>query len=154
MAVFRFRAAAALDARRRKEDDALAECTRKDGLKLIAEQHQAEVQTRRTDAAQSLMESQTRGDDFATQTWHRNWITGLAGAADVAARDVAKAAKAVEVARRAWQEARKKRLVLERLRERAWRRFRHEEAQREQKVLDELARVRFTTRTMAEGSEQ
>jgi flagellar export protein FliJ len=152
MAVFRFRAAAALEARRRQEDDALAECTRKDGLKLAADQRCVDVARRRTEAAHALVDAETRGEDGATLAWHRNWISGLAGAAEVAARDAVLATDAVAVARRAWQDARKKRLVLERLRDRAWRRFQHDEARREQRVIDELARVRFTTRAMAEGS--
>lgn len=150
MAIFRFRAAAALEARRRQEDDALAECTRKDGLKHAAEARCAEIEGQRVEAAKALIESQMQGQDSSAQSWHRNWIAGLSGAANVAATNVAEAAQAVLVARRIWQEARKKRLVLERLRDRAWRRFRHEEALREQKVIDELARVRFTTRTLAE----
>ena len=152
MAIFRFRAAAALEARRRQEDDALAECTRKDGLKHAADTQCAQIQERREAAAQALIAAQHDGQDGASQTWHRNWIAGLAGAAQVAARDATAAAQAVEAARRVWQEARKKRLVLERLRDRALRRFRHDEAQREQRVIDELARVRFTTRALAEGS--
>lgn len=152
MAVFRFRAAAALEVRRRQEDDAQAECLRKEALKLAAVRRCDEIAEQRRQAAEALMNSERQGEDFSTQTWHRNWITGLAATAQSAAGDVAKATHAVEQARRVWQEARKKRLVLERLRDRAWRRFRHEEAQREQRVIDELARVRFTTRAMSEGS--
>lgn len=152
MAIFRFRAAAALEARRRQEDDALAECTRKDGLKRSADARCEDVARQRHEAAQALMDAQTQGQDSSTQSWHRNWITGLSAAANVAATNAAEAAQAVQAARRVWQEARKKRLVLERLRERAWRRFRHEEALREQRVIDELARVRFTTRALAEES--
>lgn len=150
MAIFRFRAAAALEARRRQEDDAAAECTRKDGLKHVADRRCVEIDTQRRDASDAQMAALEDGQDSATQGWHRNWITGLSAAAQTAAVDAAKAAKAVEDARRIWQEARKKRLVLERLRERALKRFRHEEAQREQKVIDELARVRFTTRALTE----
>lgn len=151
MATFRFRAAAALEARRRQEDAAAVECTRKDGLKHAADLKCDEIDTRRKEAADDQMAGLEQGQDSATQSWHRNWITGLSVAADAAAADRLTAAKAVEDARRVWQEARKKRLVLERLRERALRRFRHEELQREQRVIDELARVRFTTQAMAEG---
>ncbi len=152
MAVFRFRAAAALEARRRQEDDAQAEYARKNGLKHAADQRCIEIESRREAAGQALIESQAQGQDGGTQTWHRNWISGLAATAQVAARDAAQAERAAEAARRVWQEARKKRLVLERLRDRAWRRFRHEETLREQRVIDELARVRFTTRALAEES--
>jgi len=152
MAIFRFRAAAALDVRRRQEDDALAECTRKDGLKREADARCAAIGTQRQEAARALMAAVEQGQDSSMQGWHRNWITGLSAAAQVAARDAAQAAEAVGQARRVWQEARKKRLVLERLRDRAWRRFRHEETRREQLVIDELARVRFTTRALDEGS--
>ena len=152
MAIFRFRAAAALDARRRQEDDALAECARKDGLKRAAEARCAEIDAQWRDAARALVESQEQGQDSSTQSWYRNWIDGLSATARVAAVNAAEAGQAVEAARRVWQEARKKRLVLERLRDRAWQRFRHEEALREQRVIDELARVRFTTRALNEGS--
>jgi len=152
MAIFRFRAAAALEARRRQEDDAAAEFTRKDGLKHEADARCEQIEIERRDAGAALIASQEQGQDSAMQGWHRNWITGLSAAAHVAAVNAAEAAQAVEVSRRVWQEARKKRLVLERLRDRAWRRFRHEETLREQRVIDELARVRFTTRALAEGS--
>lgn len=152
MAIFRFRAAAALEVRRRQEDDALAECTRKDGLKRAADAKCAAIEVQRREAAAALVASAQQGQDSSMQSWHRNWITGLSAVALVAARDAAQAAEAVGQARRVWQEARKKRLVLERLRDRAWRRFRHEETRREQLVIDELARVRFTTRALAEGS--
>ncbi len=154
MAIFRFRAAAALEVRRRQEDAALTECTRKDGLKRAADDQCLTIEARRRDAAQALIDAQAQGQDSSTQGWHRNWITRLSAAAVAAAGDAAAAAQAVEQARRVWREARKKRLVLERLRDRAWRRFRHEETRREQLVIDELARVRFTTRAFEEGNDR
>lgn len=154
MPTFRFRAAAALEVRRRQEDDSLAICLRKDAEKHVADQRCVEVADKRKAASSELIEAQNRSDDFATLTWHRNWITGLSAAADAAAADAAKAAEACNAARQVWQEARKKRLVLERLRERAWKRFLKDEARREQQALDELARVRFTTRAAAEESVQ
>jgi flagellar export protein FliJ len=59
------------------------------------------------------------------------------------ALDVTRAAAAVHDARRVWHEARRRRLALERLRDRAYQRHRQAEARLEQKVLDEVARLRY-----------
>jgi flagellar export protein FliJ len=59
--------------------------------------------------------------------------------------EVNTAQQAVLVARQAWQLAKRRRLSLERLRDRAQARHRADEQREELKVIDELARVRFTT---------
>jgi flagellar export protein FliJ len=52
----------------------------------------------------------------------------------------------VRQAEQGWREARQRRLALERMRERAWRRYQQEQQRQEMKVIDELARLRFVTR--------
>lgn len=83
------------------------------------------------------------GSDISTLLWHQNWIARLAGEVDAAKVDVEARAAEVLVAEEAWREARKKRLALERLRERAARKHQHELQRQELKVIDELARLRF-----------
>jgi flagellar export protein FliJ len=67
----------------------------------------------------------------------------LTASAGRLARQVDKQAGVVAEGRRAWFEARRKRRALERLQERALRRFREAEALDERKAIDELARLRF-----------
>lgn len=153
MAVFRFRAAAALDVRKQQEDAALTEAARREALRRDAEQRVASIRAERDAAAMRLAQASAAGIDAGDHAWHRNWITALGAASERAAHDAVTAAHAWDEARRAWQEARKRRLVLERLRDRALRRFRHEELRREQRVIDELAQVRFNTRALAGGNE-
>ena len=144
MRPFKFRAAAALDLRQRDEDAAATVLARKEaGFREIEAARAAAERTREAALADQLALS-TRGIDMATLFWHRNWIVRLQGAVvDLRAEEKA-AGTAVQQAREAWQAARRKRLALERLRDRALVRYRADEQREELKAIDELARVRFT----------
>lgn len=143
MAQFRFRAAAALDLRRRQEQDAEAALRR-----IEAELHQQQAlleQTRasRSNAQHAELTFAREGTDAATLVWHRTWIQELAAKADRLVQTVHETRKTEAVAKRVWYDARRKRRVIEKMRERAWERFRHEEARQERLELDEFARLRF-----------
>lgn len=145
MRSFRFRAAAALDMRRREEDAAALELARKDASfrQIVAALQSAE------DAKESALADQhaqsQQGIDIATLFWHRNWIVRLQATVVSLRADRFAAQQAVQIARQAWQLAKRRRLSLERLRDRALARHRADEQREELKVIDELARVRFTT---------
>lgn len=143
MAEFTFRALAALDLRRQQETAAsTALAVAEAALRAArARVEQAELDRRTAQDQQGLAER--RGSDVATLTWHRNWVVRLGAAIDHARGEVALAAGVASEAERVWREARRKRLALERMRERALRRFKDDERRQEMKAIDELARLRF-----------
>jgi flagellar export protein FliJ len=104
---------------------------------------QAEA-TRRT-AQDHLTTVERTGSDVSTLVWHRNWIARLSNDLTDRRRLVARLADAVRQAEQRWREARQRRLALERMRDRALRRFKQEQLRQELKVIDELARLRFVT---------
>ncbi|MCC7010573.1 MAG: flagellar export protein FliJ [Acidobacteria bacterium] len=143
MATFRFRAAAALERRREDETQALADLAR-----VQARFHEASTSVeaevaRRARAEADAAVVQRRGCDAETLLWHRNWILRLASAVERLRQERDACAADVERARAAWMEARRRRLALERMKERAWRRFQLAEQRQTAKELDELARLRF-----------
>lgn len=143
MAPFRFRAAVVLDLRAREEDAAktalaAAEAHFRAGQALLTAE-----EARRASAQTDLAAVERRGADLGTLLWHRNWIVRLAGSVDLLRRDLETRARQVRDAERRWHETRRKHLALERMRDRAWRRFQIDDARRDQKAMDELARIRY-----------
>ena len=143
MAVFRFRAAAALEWRRRQEDAAAAVLAQAESMFRAATSALEAAKTSRVEAQRDAACAERQGIDAATLLWHRNWISYWSVAIGHRALDVTRAAAAVDDARRVWHDARRKRMALERLRDRALAGHRQAEARLEQKVLDEVARLRY-----------
>lgn len=143
MAAFRFRAAVALDLRLKQETDALVERARVQALFLEAKRAVDAEVTRRDDARADLVTLERNGAELDTILWHRNWIVRLAANVDGLQRDVYERAKDVQKADEAWHEARRRRLALERMKDRAWQRFQRAELREEMKQMDELARIRY-----------
>ncbi len=142
MRTFRFRAAAVLDLRIRQEDEAAQALARAEGALRQARARVDETADTRRQAQGAARDDETRGARAAEIEWHRNWITRLASdverqhtEADVRARELAEA-------ERLWREARQRRLVIERMRDRQWRRFQQQQERDELKAIDETARVR------------
>jgi flagellar FliJ protein len=144
MAKFVFRVQAALDMRRKQEDEA------KQAL-ASAETRKREAEARRDEAHQALQSTLDRatqaeheaGDVHARQ-WYRNWIVAQRQELErrrtvVAARD-ADVRQATAVA----QDAYKKRRILERLRDRSHATFLDAERREEQKMFDEIGSLRFS----------
>jgi flagellar export protein FliJ len=142
MTPFRFRAAAALDVRRREEGDAAAALARATAHFHEAKDACAAIERERARARQAQAEQAGRGIDGATLFWHRNWMTRLQATLDQLQLDAARRALAMEQAEQRWRLARRRRLALDRLHDRALARHRAGEARRELKVIDELARLR------------
>ena len=143
MAPFRFRAAAALDLRHRQEEAAAAVLAQAEAKFREVSSACAAAEVQRARARADQLEQSTRGIDVATLYWHRNWIIRLQAVIDDLAAQMRAGALAVDEARRTWQLARRRRLVLERMRERALTRHRANEQRAELKTIDELARIRF-----------
>lgn len=144
MKPFRFRAGAALDIRRREEDAAAAALARAEGHFSEANRACLDMEHTRARAHDDQVEQARRGIDASTLMWHRNWIVRLDAVVDDLRESRRASEAAVTAARQAWQFARRRRLALERMRDRAL--ARHQEAARriEAIELDELARIRFT----------
>jgi flagellar export protein FliJ len=152
MRPFVFRAQAALDLRRRRDDDArcaLAEAN--------AEVSRAEARLKAalddrdrafSDAAAALARATSAGD----AVWYRNWITGhqrdVAGRQDDLTQRRAAAQTARDQATRTHMDLR----VLERLKERARRTYDSAVVHEEQKAIDWLAVLRSFPR--ARGQEE
>ena len=143
MATFRFRGAAALEIAERQEQAAEGALARAEADLSSARVRWETTRVRLRDAGATLMSTARSGASSHVLAWHRNWMTGLAVAADARGKETEQLAVAVRRARLAWQIARRRRLTLERLRERALRRHRVAEQRREVKELDELARARY-----------
>jgi flagellar export protein FliJ len=143
MRPFRFRAEAALELRRREEADALAAHTQAEALFSEADRAWTAAGAARQAAEADLALLQRHGTGMDTVLWHRNWFVRLASDVERLAGDRDECDRARQVAREAWQTARRRKLALERLREQAWRAFQQDAVRAELKVIDELARIRF-----------
>jgi len=153
MKPFRFRAAAALDVRSREERAAEAALARAEAEFTGADRAWAASRERIGTAVGDLERVARDGANVDTLIWHRNWIQRLTAIADARLVQRSRLETAARTARSAWQVAKRRRRVLERLRDRAFRRHQAAEHRHELKVIDELARVRFTTAAAeSEGS--
>jgi flagellar export protein FliJ len=146
MAAFRFRAAAALDLRHQQEREAAAAVSRAEADSQAANALHEAARVSRASAQVTLDSEQCRGTDIETLLWHRNWITALTATVAQRSADVERLDAIARTAQTAWRDARRQRLALERLRERALARHRDLEASHERKTIDELARIRFALR--------
>jgi flagellar export protein FliJ len=143
MADFRFRAQAALDLRRKQEDAAAAAFADAEAAvqRVVAQQAATRDDRARALAAQLL--TQREGTHAAALEWHWNWINGLGAAIERLGRDLEARRLEAGAAQRVWQEARRRRLVIERMRDRLLRRYQAEMLRKESRTVDELARLRF-----------
>ena len=149
MREFRFRAAAALELRRRQEHDAGSVLVHAEARFRQSQAAKEAAEVQRRTAQTSQVEQSRCGTDVATLEWHRNWIIRLAATVERLQSEVVLKATAVREAEGEWRGARRRRLALERMKDRAWRRFQQEQQRHELKVTDELARLRHT---MAESA--
>jgi flagellar export protein FliJ len=149
---FRFRAQAALDLRQREYDAARrvlakAEADLREAERLSREATQCADQAR----AQCAARMQEPGG-LVQQQWYRSWILKLDRDRALAAK--AAAARASDVARAATECTRSRQRVesLERFKEKALREWERETLAEEQKHIDALATMRFTTAARDAGT--
>lgn len=144
MKAFRFSAEAALDLRKRQDEEAQRALAAAETLAQRAERARDDAQAR-LDA--TIAEASTRECEAGAltwQVWYRNWIEGLRR--DLARREHELQERRTEVRRCAARalEARRKRKSLERYRERSYEAWQDAVAHEEQQAMDELATLRFT----------
>jgi len=143
MAEFRFRAQAALDLRQKQEDDAANALAKAEAAFRRTAEQQAATRAEREAALTRQLGDQRAGIGAALLEWHWNWINGLSATIERLGRDLEARRKDVTAAELAWREARRRRLVLERMRDRQLRRHQADERRKEARNVDELARIRF-----------
>jgi flagellar export protein FliJ len=146
MREFRFRAAAALDLRRKQETEAGTALALAEAELRASEQLATLAEAARHLAQQQLVSIERQGSDVETLLWHRNWIVRLTNDLTERRRRVSELADVFRQAEERWRQARQRRLALERMHERALRRFKQDQLRQELKVIDELARLRYVMR--------
>jgi flagellar export protein FliJ len=145
MGPFVFRAHAALDLRRRREEEAQRELAQANAAVARAEAER-DASVRACDQAMAgAAGEQRRGGELATLMWYRNWIV-------LQRREIARRREVVASRRQDAQAARDRAIrthvdvrVLENLKQRQWRAYTIEVQRAEQKEIDWLAVLRSLT---------
>lgn len=143
MAKFRFRAEAAMELRRKRDDEAqraLAEARR---LTRAAEADLAREERTLNDTLTLAMAQEATVANIAGCVWLRNWMQRQRQVIEAAGRQADERRRAERAAAEQAVQARRQLRALERLRERQWRAFLHEEHRVEQRDLDMLAGLRY-----------
>lgn len=143
MRPFRFKAAGALDLRKRLEDDARLMLTRAQNAAALADQKLADARTARDHARAQFTAAQHQGAEGWRIRWHQSWIVRQSREADACQRHAALAHGIVAKATAVLHEAHKKRRVLERLRDRLAARHVRAMEREELAHMNELATVRY-----------
>jgi flagellar protein FliJ len=153
MPAYRFRAQAALDLRRKQDDEAQRALGEARRATLLA---QRVVQRAEEDLAKSLRlarEKEGEPANVALAIWYRNWMRRQK-LTIVAARQALDRQRDVErAAAEQAAQARRRLRSLERLRDRTWQAFLMVERRVEQKELDQLGTLQYVARTsVSEGA--
>lgn len=150
---FRFRAAAALDLQRKREDEARLALARAEAAVAAAEQRVAAAEQAIGREGDDFIAVQRGGAPAWLLTWHRSWMARQHQ--DRAARlaELQAAREIVGQANDAVREAHRRRRTLERLRDRAWRRYQIERDRDDTRQINELAGLRFVAQRAAEQGE-
>jgi flagellar export protein FliJ len=148
MRPFRFRADAVLGLRQKQEEKARR-------LLGLAQESHAQAEARQDAAIEQERHAiaqaeaaQLHGLEAWRLDWHRNWIAKQRREADACRRATAISAASVAHASTALNQARQQRRVIERLRERARRRYDLEATREENKTMDDLAGIRFAAASL------
>lgn len=143
MRPFTFRPAAVLELRRRQEDAARDVLAKAHAERARAEAGLAAALDAVTRAREAFRVDLQAPGAIARVGWHRSWIERLLRDVDARRRVAAIAAEVVERASAAVRDAMQRRRVLERLRDRAWRRYQVESRRAELQEMDRLAGLRY-----------
>jgi membrane protein involved in colicin uptake len=146
MAKFRFRAEAALELRRKQDDEAqraLAEA-RRDTAR--AEAVREREQRLLDETLARARDEEARACDMARAIWHRHWMRRQRLVIEAAVRAVEERRAAERAAAEHAVIARRRLRSLERLRDRLWTAHVGDERRAEQKEMDVLGGLRFVAR--------
>ena len=151
MGPFRFRAGIVLDLRRREEEAARTALARQ---RAVCDRAQAALAAARDavlEAGRALDSAAAGGAPHGTLEWHRSWIVRLRLAVQAAMRAAAEADEAAGRAALALNQAMQKRRVLERLRDRAWRKYTLARDRAHVQEMDQLASLRYAAQALEAG---
>lgn len=151
MGAFKFRAQAALDLRKRQDDEAqrnLADATR---VRLLAETSVDAASAAVDESMQQAREALQSVASGDLHVWHRNWIVSRKQELAVRREALAKSRAAEQLARQRAHDARRAVRSLERWFERVWRRHQQAQQRVEQRELDEMGALRYVARSRAQG---
>jgi flagellar FliJ protein len=151
MGPFRFRADLVLDLRRREEEAARTALARQ---RVVCDRAQAALAAARDavlEAGRALDSAAASGTIHGTLEWHRSWIIRLRLAVQAAIRVAAEADAAAGRAALALNQAMQKRRVLERLRDRAWRKYSLARDRAHIQDMNQLASLRYAAQALEAG---
>ena len=151
MGPFRFRADIVLDLRRREEEAARTALARQRAVCDRAHAALAAARDAVLDAGRALDSAAASGTTHGTLEWHRSWIVRLRLAVQAAMRLAAEADQAAGRAALALNQAMQKRRVLERLRDRAWRKYTLARDRAHIQDMDQLASLRYAAQALEAG---
>lgn len=151
MRPFRFRAEIVLELRRREEDAARQALAR--ARSLVERAHQAVAHAREAvrDAGRALDAAAVSGSAHGTLEWHRSWIIRLRADVGRALGVAAEADRAAGAAAVALSRAMQKKRALERLRDRAWRKYCVARDRAHVQEMDQLASLRYAALAQETG---
>jgi flagellar FliJ protein len=151
---FRFRGARVLDWRRAQADEARVAFVRATESEREAAAAVARADQEHDHAEHDLRTVLARPVDVGTLHRYRNWIHRRREHAAECRRLHAERREAAERAAGVLQTAMRHVKVMERLRDRAWRRYLEDERRREMKEIDQLATLRFARRRARQGADR
>lgn len=151
MRPFRFRAAAALDLRRKEEDAARLQLARAQSDLQRAAERALVADGAVAEATARLAAAHAGGTEAWRLGWHESWLRRQRLDAVACRRTVAVSATIADHAAASVSLAHQKRRVLERLRERAW--HRHQQAAERQATneMNLLANLRYLAQAVGSG---
>jgi flagellar export protein FliJ len=151
MRPFRFRPQAALDLRIKQEEHALGALARAQNALATATVRTTAAIDNAVAAADAFASAQRDGVNGTHIGWHRSWIVRQRLEVDARRREAAVSAAGVDGATASVRAAHQRRRTLERLRDRAGRKYEHDVQREATKEMTLLAGVRYLTRTANDG---